>query len=105
MSSIKDLLDQEKESESMLRDSEQKSESMLRDARATAAELIRKAQSEDALLRELTARNKERIASMRQDTLSECEARAADSERLCRSNLEAAVRLIIAHVAGEDNER
>jgi vacuolar-type H+-ATPase subunit H len=105
MSSIKDLLEEEKEAEGQLKNAQQQAEAILRDARTKAGEQIRSAQSDDALVKELTARNKERISALQQKIFGECEARAADTERLCRKNLEAAVRLVVENVMGVRNER
>lgn len=100
MSSIKDLLNQEKEAEGLLKDADQKAEAVLREAKAKASDMIRRAQSDDALVRELTERNKAKIAEIRASVLSECEARAAQTEGLCRKNLEAAVRVVVNDVRG-----
>lgn len=105
MSSIKDLLDVEKEAEGLLKSAEQQAEAILRDARARAGERIRRAQSDDALVKELVERNRERISALRAEILGECETRAAETERLCRKNLEAAVRLVVDSVMGEGDER
>jgi len=105
MSSIKDLLDEEKNAERQLNDAEKEAESVLRSARARAAESIRKAQSDDALVNELSERNKERITATKARILAECKGRAAETEKLCKKNLEAAVRLIVSDVLGEESER
>lgn len=104
MSSIKDLLDEEKGAERQLRDAENEAETILKNARAKAAEMIRTAQSDDALVRELTEQNKERIAAARAKIMSDCQAKAAETEKRCGVNLEAAVRLIVNEVLGVEIE-
>jgi len=105
MSSIKDLLQEEKDAEVNLKTAEQQAESTLRDAKVRAAELIRKAQSDDALVKELTQRNKEKITALQASIASECQARAADTETRCKKNLKAAVLLVVNDVLGGNNER
>jgi len=105
MSSIKDLLEEEKEAEGLLKSAEQQAEAILRDARARAAETVRRAQSDETLVKELTERNRERISALQAEILGECKTRAAETERLCRENLEAAVRLVVDSVTGAGNER
>jgi vacuolar-type H+-ATPase subunit H len=105
VSSIKDLLDEEKEAEGLLKDSEQKADAIVRDARTKASDLIGKAQSDDVLVRELTERNKERISVIQAEIQSKCDARAAETEMLCQRNLEAAVELVVDNVLGASNER
>ncbi len=105
MSSIKDLLEEEKEAEGLLKNAVQQAEAILRDAKTKAGERIRTAQSDDVLIKELTERNKERISALQAKILSECQAKAAETERLCRKNLEAAVKLVVDNVGGAGNER
>ena len=105
MSSIKDLLQEEKDAEAILKTAQQQAEATLRDAKVRAAELIRSAQSDDALVKELTQRNREKISALQGRIASECQARAADTESLCKKNLQAAVRLVVNDVIGGGNER
>lgn len=105
MTSIKELLDEEKGAERQLKDAELEAESMLRVARATAAETLRKAQSDDALVKELADRNKERIDATKAAIQAECMKKAEETERLCRANLQVAVRVIVNEVLGVEVER
>lgn len=105
MSSIKDLLQEEKDAESIIKNAEQQAEATLRDAKAKAAELIRRAQSDDALVKELAERNKAKIAALQAVILGECQTRAAEIENHCKENLNAAIELVVDSVTGGRNER
>jgi len=105
MSSIKDLLQEEKDAEAIFKSAEQQAEATLREAKVRAAELIRRAQSDDALVKELTQRNREKISALQAKIASECQVRAADTESLCKKNLHAAARLVVDNVIGGGNER
>lgn len=105
MSSIKDLIDEEKEAEGLLKGSEQQAEAILKEAKAKAGDLIRRAQSDDALVKELTERNRGAIAAMQAKIQGECQAKATETERLCKKNLDAAVKVIVEGVEGAGNER
>lgn len=105
MSSISDIMDEEKNAQQLLRDAEQNAQAMLRDARASAAAMVRRAQSDDTLLKELTERHKERIAALRGKIVAECQARVAETEKLCERNLEAAIKLVTDDVLGGDVEQ
>lgn len=105
MSSINDVMDEERNAERLLRDAQQRAEALLGQARASAAEMVKTAQSDDTLVRELTNRSKDRIAALRATILAECQARVAQTEELCNRNLEAAVRLITDEVLGVELEQ
>lgn len=105
MSSINDIMEEEKNAQQLLRDAEQKAQAILRDARASAVAMVRRAQSDDTLVKELTERQKERTAALRAKILEECQARAAETEKLCERNLEAAIKLVTDDVLGADVEQ
>lgn len=104
MSSINEVMEEEKNAQMVVKDAEQKAEAILSDAKATAAAMIRKAQGDDAAVKELTERHKERIAATRARILEECETRVAQTEKLYARNLEASVRLIVGDVLGVELE-
>lgn len=105
MSSINDVMEEERTAQRLVRDAEQKAEAILRDAKASAAAKVSKAQTDDALLKELTERHKERMAAQRAEVLKECQARVEETERSCRANLGRAVDLIVDSVLGEELEQ
>lgn len=100
MSSIKDLLQEEKDAEGVLKEAEQRAAALAAEARARAAEIIGKARGDDALVKELTARSEERIAAQRKRILEECEARAAEAEARYGRNVEAAASLVYEGIVG-----
>lgn len=104
MSSIKDLLQEEKDAESLVKEAERKAEALVQDARRKAADSIRRAQSEDAQLKELSRASQERVARLRARIAEECDTRAAETDKSCRANLKAATKLIVDTVLGVDYE-
>jgi vacuolar-type H+-ATPase subunit H len=100
VSSINDIMDEEKHAQQLLRDAEQRAQAILTEARASAAAMLKRAQNDETLLKEATDRDKERIAALRAKILADCQPRIAETERLCESNLEAAVKLVTDDVLG-----
>jgi vacuolar-type H+-ATPase subunit H len=105
VSSIKDLLQEEKDAEELLQGAEKSAEAILKEAEAKAAELVRRARRDDALVNELAVRHKDKVAALRAKTFAECQAKAAEAERLYKKNLGAAVKLIVDNVLGVEIER
>jgi len=105
VSSIGEIMDEERNAERLLRDAEQKAEALLKDARARAVAVLERAQSDDALVNDLTERHKKRIAALREEVLAGCQSRVAETEKLCLSNLDAAVKLIVDDLLGAGLEQ
>lgn len=105
MSSINDVMEEERTAERTVREAEEKAEAVLRDARVAAAAMVKRAQTDDAVLKELTERHKERIAVQAAEMVKESQAKVEETERLCRTNFEAAASMIVGSVLGEGLEQ
>lgn len=101
MSSINEVMEEEKTAQRILREAEEKADRVVREARAAAGEMLGKAQADEAILKELGERQKEKTEAERAQILGDCMVKVEETENLCRMNFEAAVSLIVQSVLGE----
>ena len=104
MSSIKDLLQEERDAEALVKEAERKAEALVQEAKRKAADAIRKAQSDEVQVNELSLASKERSARLRKRIAEECDQRAAETEQSCNANLRVTTKLIVDTVLGVDYE-
>ena len=100
MSSIKDLLQEERDAESSLKEAEREAEAIVLAARTNARQLVRQAQSDDTLVKEMTQHYQEKITELRAKIHGECQTKVSELEKVYRGNLQVAIKLIVDQVLG-----
>lgn len=104
MSSINEVMEEERSAQRLVRDAEERAETVVSDAKAAAAAMVSKAQTDDTILKELEQRQKERTSAERAEIFRDCQGRVEEAERRSQKNFETAVNLIVESVLGEGNE-
>ncbi len=103
MSSIKDLLSEEKNAEQLVKNAERQAEDIVSQARIKAREILKKAETDDTRVKELTQLCQSRISALKSKVMEECQAQEADTEELLRGNFDGAIKLIVDSVLSMKN--
>lgn len=104
MSSVKELLQEEVDAESLVRKAEESARTTLNEAKAKATELLKKAHIDGGPVDKVAGEAKVKVAGEKEAILNGCEARATEAEELYKKNLVAAARLVVESIAGADIE-
>ncbi len=95
MSAIKELIEEEKNAEKIIRDAEEKANQLLLNAKKKADEIIRNAENDESAIKDLITRKESEIMEKRNNILKNYENEAREIEYICRKNFEEAVKFVI----------
>ena len=98
MSSIKNLLQEEKDAEALVKNAQSQAEQVVREARIKARELVKNAENDGARVKQLTELYEARISDQRARLQKECRTEADKIDTLCKKNFDDAVKLIVENV-------
>ena len=100
MSTIKDLIDEEKKIELIIKEAEDRSKRMIDDAKRKAEDLIRNAQNNESVVRDVISVREKDMSTKKELVFREFEEEANRVENLCNKNFERAIDFVMDKVLG-----
>jgi vacuolar-type H+-ATPase subunit H len=100
MSAIKELIEEEKNAEKIIKDAEEKANQLLLNTKKKADEIIKNAENDDSVIKELILRKEQEIIEKRNNILKNYDNEAEEIENICKKNFEYAVKFVIDSVLG-----
>lgn len=100
MSAIKELIEEEKNAERIIKDAEEKANQLLLNAKKKADEIIKNAENDESVIKELILRKESEITEKRNNILKNYDNEAKEIENICKKNFEHAVKFVIDSVLG-----
>jgi len=98
---IKDLIDEEKKTEEIIKEAEDRAEEVVNTAKKKADELIRNAENEVNVLKDLTDRRELEIVIKKETVVKEYSEKLEEIETACKRNFGEAVDFILNYILGE----
>jgi vacuolar-type H+-ATPase subunit H len=98
---IKDLVDEEKKTEEIIKEAEDRAKEIVNRAKRKADEFIRDAVNDVKVVKDLTDRRESEIAIKKEAVVKEYSEKVEEIETACKRNFGEAVDFILNHILGE----
>ncbi|MGQ9780727.1 MAG: hypothetical protein ACUVQ8_00515 [Nitrososphaeria archaeon] len=103
MSTIKDLVDEEKKVRLIINEAENRAKIIIDNTRRKVKELIKSAESDESAVAKVIVEGETDIANKKEAILKESDGEAERIEYLCKKNLKEAIEFVIDSVLGADH--
>ncbi|MEM3832168.1 MAG: V-type ATPase subunit subunit G family protein [Thermoprotei archaeon] len=100
MSVIKELIEEEKNAEKIIKDAEAKANEIILHARKNAEKIIKTAENDESIIKDLVTRKEAEIAEKKSAILKKYEKEAQEIEDSCKKNFEEAVKFVLNNILG-----
>lgn len=100
MSVIKELIEEEKNAEKIIREAEEKANQLISNAKRNAEILIKNAENDESIIKDLVARKESEIIEKKNAILKQYDEEAQRLENICKKNFKDAVEFVVNSVLG-----